>query len=80
MKLIPNKLLLLPSRPGTPLQYPLPIEMVNSPINLLNWIKENKEKLQPPVGNFLIQKGDFIVMVVGGPNARSDFHINPTEA
>lgn len=39
------------------------------PINLDSWIEENKEKLKPPVGNYLIQRGkDFIVMLVGISN------------
>ncbi|KAK9763688.1 3-hydroxyanthranilic acid dioxygenase [Basidiobolus ranarum] len=49
------------------------------PINFKEWIEEHKDKLQPPVNNYLIQKGDFIVMAVGGPNKRNDYHINETE-
>ncbi|MGD1841837.1 MAG: 3-hydroxyanthranilate 3,4-dioxygenase [Thermonemataceae bacterium] len=45
--------------------------------NLLQWVEENKESLQPPVGNKEIYPGgDFIVMVVGGPNIRKDYHYN----
>ena len=50
-----------------------------APINFLSWLKENEHKLQPPVNNLLIQHGDFIIMAVGGPNARTDYHINQTE-
>lgn len=50
------------------------------PINLFRWIAENEEHFKPPVKNkCLWQEGDYIVMVVGGPNARTDFHINPAD-
>ena len=37
--------------------------------------------LKPPVGNkqMFPAGGDFIVMVVGGPNQRTDFHVDPYE-
>lgn len=46
------------------------------PFNIKNWIEENRHLLQPPVGNKQIYQGndDYIVMVVGGPNGRKDYH------
>jgi len=49
------------------------------PINLPAWIQENRALLQPPVGNVCLHNSQFLVMVVGGPNARTDYHINPGE-
>jgi 3-hydroxyanthranilate 3,4-dioxygenase len=51
------------------------------PINLKNWIEAHRHLLKPPVGNQQIftDNKDFIVMVVGGPNARKDFHVNQGE-
>ena len=50
------------------------------PFNLQKWIDENSHRLKPPVNNLEIYKdSDFIVMVIGGPNARKDFHYNEGE-
>ena len=48
--------------------------MIRRPFNLQAWIDEHRHELKPPVGNKCIYDGDFIVMVVGGPNARTDYH------
>ncbi len=52
-----------------------------APLNLKSWIEENRGLLKPPVGNKMVytETKDFIVMVVGGPNSRKDFHTNHTE-
>jgi 3-hydroxyanthranilate 3,4-dioxygenase len=54
---------------------------IKRPFNLNNWIEENRNLLKPPIGNknLYIDAGDFIVMIVGGPNARKDYHYNETE-
>ena len=45
------------------------------PINLKQWIEEHAEELKPPVCNKQVyEMGDFIIMVVGGPNTRKDYH------
>jgi 3-hydroxyanthranilate 3,4-dioxygenase len=54
---------------------------IAKPFNLKQWIEDNRDILKPPVGNKnLYPEGtDYIVMVVGGPNARKDYHYNETE-
>jgi len=54
---------------------------IRKPFNLKQWINDNRDLLKPPVGNknLYAEAGDYIVMIVGGPNARKDYHFNETE-
>ena len=49
---------------------------IRRPFNLKGWIDENRHLLKPPVGNQQVyfDNEDYIVMVVGGPNGRKDYH------
>jgi 3-hydroxyanthranilate 3,4-dioxygenase len=48
--------------------------------NFKRWIDEHRDRLKPPVGAEMVwTDSQFIVMVVGGPNARRDFHIDPSD-
>ena len=48
------------------------------PFNLREWIDAHRELLKPPVCNREIYAGsEFIVMIVGGPNSRKDYHDDP---
>lgn len=50
-------------------------------LNVQKWINDNQHLLKrPPVNNELIFKdADMMVMMVGGPNERLDYHCNPVE-
>ncbi|WP_176955957.1 3-hydroxyanthranilate 3,4-dioxygenase [Catalinimonas alkaloidigena] len=54
---------------------------IQRPFNIQAWIEEHRHLLKPPVGNQQVFKAndDFIVMVVGGPNARKDYHYDKGE-
>lgn len=51
-----------------------------APLNFNNWVTDHADRLKPPVGNQQIwPKSDLICTVVGGPNQRTDFHVDPYE-
>jgi 3-hydroxyanthranilate 3,4-dioxygenase len=54
---------------------------IQKPFNLTKWIENNRHLLKPPVANknLYIDSEDYIVMIVGGPNSRKDYHYNETE-
>ena len=46
--------------------------------NFQEWIEKHRHLLKPPVCNQQVfEDNDFIVMVVGGPNSRTDYHYDP---
>ena len=51
------------------------------PFNFPAWIEKHQHLLQPPVGNkhLFDNEREMIVMIVGGPNRRVDFHDDPVE-
>jgi 3-hydroxyanthranilate 3,4-dioxygenase len=51
---------------------------ITPPFNFKKWIDDNRHLLKPPVGNLEVYPNqELIVMVVGGPNSRTDFHVDP---
>ncbi len=48
--------------------------------NFRRWIDDHREFLKPPVCNRQVfRESEFIIMVVGGPNSRTDYHDDPGE-
>lgn len=53
---------------------------IQRPFSFKKWIDDNRHLLKPPVGNKVVYEDtEFIVMVVGGPNSRKDYHYNESE-
>ena len=54
---------------------------LRKPFNLNKWVDEHRHLLKPPVGNkqVFLDNEDFIVMIVGGPNGRKDYHFEDGE-
>lgn len=48
-------------------------------INIAKWLEENKNSFSPPVCNKLMHNEQLVVMFVGGPNQREDYHIEEGE-
>ena len=55
--------------------------MALAAFNFARWIDEHAHLLKPPVGNRMVfrEAEDLIIQVVGGPNARTDYHDDPYE-
>ena len=48
--------------------------------NFQRWIDEHRHLLRPPVCNKQVfEDSEFVIMVVGGPNSRKDYHDDPGE-
>lgn len=55
--------------------------MALAAFNFAQWIDAHAQLLKPPVGNQQVftEASDLVIMVVGGPNARTDYHDDPYE-
>lgn len=56
------------------------MSQMRPPFNLRQWIEDHRDQLRPPVCNKQVYDvGDFIIMIIGGPNIRKDYHDDPGE-
>ena len=47
---------------------------------LWRWIDDNRHAFAPPVGNKVVwEDSQFTAMIIRGPNARRDFHVDPSD-
>jgi len=54
------------------------VSELNVPFDLMEWIEDHAADFEPPVSNKVVWSDrDLVFMIVGGPNARNDFHIDP---
>jgi 3-hydroxyanthranilate 3,4-dioxygenase len=57
-----------------------PPERQIASFNLFAWIEANRERLKPPTAAYTVLRDrDYMITIVGGPNARTDYHVNPRE-
>ncbi|KAI9695973.1 MAG: 3-hydroxyanthranilic acid dioxygenase [Bogoriella megaspora] len=58
------------------------LQELAAPLNIPKWsaaeLSENSNLLQPPINNYCVNNESMTVMIIGGPNARTDYHINET--
>lgn len=48
-------------------------------VHLKGWIEKHRNDLKPPIGNKIVwENAEFVVMMIGGPNSRKDFHVDPS--
>src|SRR5215470_5574282 len=48
--------------------------------DLGRWIEQHRHAFEPPVGNKVIwEDSQFTAMIIRGPNARRDFHVDPSD-
>ncbi|KAF2281319.1 3-HAO-domain-containing protein [Westerdykella ornata] len=75
----PRTAALAPRIPTRPFSHTRPAPLLANPLNIPQWITENAHMLQPPINNYCVYHASGLtVMIVGGPNARTDYHINET--